>query len=513
MAEPRRLLLVLGDQLDTKAPFLAEADPKHDAVWMGECAFEADKVWSHKARITLFFAAMRHFAEALREAGWTVHYRRIGSHEHSRLGEALAEDLRTLKPGAVAMTEAGEWDVAEEIAGTVRGAGLPLATLEDRHFLCSRTAFADWLANRRQPRMEHFYRVMRRESGLLMEGEEPAGGRWNFDADNRASFGKAGPGELPLPVSFAPDAVTRQAIADVETHFNTHPGSLESFDWPVTPAQAEAALDDFISHRLPHFGDYQDAMWTGAPWLYHARIAAALNLKLLDPRDVCAAAEAAWRDGRAPLNAVEGFVRQILGWREYVRGLYWTRMPGYREDNALGADQPLPAIYWKADTGMNCLRQTIGDTLAHGYAHHIQRLMVTGLYALLLGVRPREIHAWYLAIYVDAVEWVELPNVIGMSQWADGGVTASKPYVASGKYIQRMSNYCAGCRYRPDTATGPKACPFTTLYWDFLDRHEQRFAGHPRLKMQINNLRRKGDAARAAIREAAAAHRADPDAA
>jgi deoxyribodipyrimidine photolyase-related protein len=513
MAEPRRLLVVLGDQLDANAPLLHNADPARDAIWMCECAFEADKVWSHKARITLFFAAMRHFAEALRARGWTVHYRHIGEHAHNRLGEALAEDLRALKPATVAMTEAGEWDVASEVAATVDAAGLSLETREDEHFLCSRASFADWLADRKQPRMEHFYRVMRRESGLLMEGLEPAGGRWNFDADNRASFGKDGPGALPQPVSFAPDTLTQQAIADVETHFGGHPGSLDNFDWPVTPDQAQAALADFITHRLPHFGDYQDAMWTGAPWLYHARIAAALNLKLLDPREACAAAESAWRDGHAPLNAVEGFVRQILGWREYVRGLYWARMPGYREANALEADAPLPAFYWSGDTGMNCLRETVGDTLENGYAHHIQRLMVTGLYALLLGVRPGAIHAWYLAIYVDAVEWVELPNVLGMSQWADGGVMASKPYVASGKYIQRMSNYCDGCRYRPDTATGPKACPFTTLYWDFLNRHENRFAGHPRLKMQINNLRRKGDEARTAIREAADAHRADPDAA
>lgn len=513
MADLRQLIIVLGDQLDPEAPVLRAADPGRDAIWMCECAFEADKVWSHKARIALFLAAMRHFAEALRARGWTVHYRRIGEHAHGRLGEALAEDLARLKPASVAMTEAGEWDVAAEMAATVEAAGLPLATRDDQHFLCSRAAFTDWLAGRKQPRMEHFYRWMRRDSGLLMDGDEPAGGRWNFDADNRASFGKEGPGVLPQPESFAPDAITRAAMADVEAHFGAHPGSLERFDWPVTPVQAREALEDFIAHRLAHFGDYQDAMWAGAPWLYHARIAAALNLKLLDPRDACAAAETAWREGRAPLNAVEGFIRQILGWREYVRGLYWARMPGYREENALGAEQPLPAFYWSGDTGMNCLRESVGDTLANGYAHHIQRLMVTGLYALLLGVRPADIHAWYLAIYVDAVEWVELPNVIGMSQWADGGVMASKPYVASGKYIQRMSNYCAGCRYRPDTATGAKACPFTTLYWDFLDRHEHQFAGHPRLKMQINNLRRKDEEARTAIRAAAAAHRADPDAA
>ena len=512
-APVRRLLVVLGDQLDADAALLADADPAHDAVWLCEAASEATRVWSHKARIALFLAAMRHFAERLRVRGWRVIHRALDAHDHPDLASALAADLAALAPAEVAMTEAGEHDLQIALADAATRAGYTLRVAPDDHFLCTRDAFAQWLDGRRQPRMEHFYRWMRRDTGLLMDGDQPAGGRWNFDAENRASFGREGPGRLPAPASFAPDTTTKAVLALVEARFGDHPGALAHFDWPVTPEQAEAALADFVAHRLPRFGRYQDAIWTGEPWLYHARLSAALNLKLIDPRRACAAAEAAWRDGHAPIAAVEGFIRQILGWREYVRGLYWARMPAYRDANALGADQPLPAFYWTGDTGMACLQDAIGTTLAHGYAHHIQRLMVTGLYALLLGVVPRAIHEWYLAIYVDAVEWVELPNVIGMSQWADGGVMASKPYVASGRYLQRMSNCCSGCRYRPDVATGPKACPFTTLYWDFLDRHEQRFAGHPRLKMQINNLRRKREDERAAIRDAAAAHRRDPDAA
>jgi deoxyribodipyrimidine photolyase-related protein len=289
---------------------------------------------------------------------------------------------------------------------------------------------------------------------------------------------------------FPPDAITREVIALVESRFASHPGKLEAFDWPVTPADARAALEDFIAHRLADFGTYQDAMWTREPWLYHSRIAAAMNLKLLDPRDAIAATERAYRAGRVPLASAEGFIRQILGWREYVRGLYWLYMPAYAEGNALGAQEPLPVFYWTGETEMACLRDAIGQTLTYGYAHHIQRLMVTGLYALLLGIEPKAVHEWYLAVYVDAVEWVELPNTIGMALYADGGIMASKPYVATGKYIDRMSDYCKGCRFDPAQSTGETACPFTTLYWDFLMRHEPMLAKNQRMALQVKNLKR-----------------------
>ena len=348
--------------------------------------------------------------------------------------------------------------------------------------------------------MEYFYREMRRTCDVLMVGDQPEGGQWNFDHDNREAFDARGPGLLPPPCRFLPDATTREVIALVEQRFAAHPGALANFDWPLTPGEAEAALKDFIRHRLPLFGRYQDAMWTGEPVLYHSRLSAAMNLKLLEARDVVAAAEAAWRDGRAPLAAAEGCIRQILGWREYVRGVYWLWMPDYLDWNELGADAPLPAPYWTGETEMQCLREAVGQTLEHGYAHHIQRLMVTGLFALLLGVAPRAVHEWYLGIYVDAVEWVELPNVLGMSQFADGGRMASKPYAASGKYIARMSNYCAGCRYDPSKATGANACPLTTLYWDFLIRNEKKLSGIPRMEMQLRNLVRLGPAEKRSIR-------------
>jgi len=353
--------------------------------------------------------------------------------------------------------------------------------------------------------MEFFYREMRRRYAVLIDSNgQPEGGEWNYDSENRGAFGKQGPGLVPAPVRFQPDALTAEVMGRVEDLFGNHPGKLEHFDWPVSPAQAEAALQDFLDNRLPAFGEYQDAMWTAQPFLYHARISAALNLKLIHPRRVVDQAEQRYRQGRAPLAAVEGFIRQVLGWREYVRGLYWLHMPAYATMNALEAHEPLPGFYWTGETDMQCLSAAIGQTLAHGYAHHIQRLMVTGLFALLAGVDPKQVHEWYLAVYVDAVEWVELPNTIGMSQFADGGIMASKPYAASGKYIQRMSNYCSGCRYDPAVATGPKACPFTTLYWDFLMRHEPRLRANPRMAMQIRNVDRLTDEKRSAIQTQAA---------
>jgi len=496
----RHLIVVLGDQLDAESTVFADFDPARDAVWMAEVAHEATQVWSGKPRIAVFLAAMRHFRDALRARGFVVHYRALDTHDAATLEEALADDLARLRPERVLAVRPGEWRLAESLPAVCREAGVEWSEREDTHFYASPQDFAGWAKGKKELRLEFFYRWLRKREDVLMEGGEPAGGRWNYDAENRGSFGKTGPGRLPVPQAFAPDASTREVLALVEARFPEHPGRLEAFDWPVTPEQAEQALEDFIAHRLAKFGEYQDAIWSGEPWLYHSRLSAAMNLKLLSPRRAVAAAVAAWRAGRAPIEAVEGFVRQILGWREYVRGVYWLRMPGFLDDNALGADRPLPALYWTGQTQMACMRDALRQTLDLGYAHHIQRLMVTGLFALLLGVRPREIHAWYLAVYVDAVEWVELPNVLGMSQYADGGKMVSKPYAASGKYIQRMSNHCAGCRFDPGEAVGENACPFTTLYWDFLDRHRERFHDHPRAALQWRNLDRLPDQRLQAIR-------------
>ncbi|MBL8333518.1 MAG: cryptochrome/photolyase family protein, partial [Rubrivivax sp.] len=426
------------------------------------------------------------------------------------LAGELDAAIGRLQPQELVMTAPGDARVLQALRNAATGRGLVLEVREDRHFLCSVRDFAAHARGRRQLRLEPFYREMRRRHRVLMEGDEPCGRRWNFDADNRESFPPQGPGEVPAPPRFEPDASTREVLALVRKRFADHPGTLDAFDWPLTRGQALQALQRFVDERLADFGPWQDALWPGQPVLWHSQLSAALNLKLLNPREVIAAAEQAFRQGRVPLASAEGFIRQILGWREYVRGIYWTQMPGYLERNALGAHAPLPAFYWTGRTDMACLADAIGQTLRHGYAHHIQRLMVTGLYALLLGVDPKAVHAWYLAVYVDAVEWVELPNTLGMSQAADGGLMASKPYIASGRYIQRMSggSLCARCRYRPAERTGDQACPFTTLYWDFLMRHEALLAANPRTVMQVRNLARVDEAERQRIRQRAEALRA-----
>ncbi len=494
-SRPRRLVLVLGDQLDHRSAAFDDFDEAKDAVWMAEVNEEATHVWCHKLRLVVFFSAMRHFRDEARERGRVVHYHELtrdGRRDSGRsFAEVLAADVRRLRPESLVVLEPGDWRVQEQLRAAAEDLDLELDIRPDRHFLCSREQFDDWAAGRKSLVLEHFYRWMRREHGILVNDQgEPEGDRWNFDEDNRESFGREGPGEVPRPRGFRPDDVTRAVMEMVEARFGDHPGSLEHFDLPVTRREALAALRDFIAHRLPTFGPYEDAMWTGEPLLYHSRLSVPLNLHLISPRDCLERTLAAYADGAAPLASVEGFVRQILGWREFVRGIYWRFMPDYADRNALRTgDRDVPAFFWDGETDMNCVREVMGQVIDHGYAHHIQRLMVLGLYALLLGVHPRKFHEWHMAMYLDAIDWVSLPNALGMSQYGDGGIIGTKPYCASGRYIQRMSNYCQDCRYRPDRATGDDACPFTTLNWDFLDRHEKQFRDNPRMSMQVRNLR------------------------
>jgi len=508
VVELRSLIVVLGDQLDLAAAAFDGFDAGADAVWMAEVAEESTHVWSSKPRTAMFLAAMRHFALTVQSAGYLLHYTQLSAPDNcGSLNAQLQADIVRLRPARLVMTAPGDWRVLQSIKAVAEANRLPMDIREDRHFFSSVREFATHAKGRKSLRMEYFYREQRKRHRVLMHSDEPVGGQWNFDADNREAFGVAGPGTVPPRTPFEPDAITREVIALVNTRFADHPGQLDSFSWPVTRAQALQSLQAFIQERLPLFGRYQDAMWPGDPWLYHSHLSAALNLKLLDPREVVAAAEGAYHAGRAPLASVEGFIRQLLGWREYVRGIYWTQMPDYAQRNALDAQENLPAWYWTGATDMACLRDALVQTLAHGYANHIQRLMVSGLYALMLGVQPRQVHAWYLAVYVDAVEWVELPNTLGMSQYADGGVMGSKPYIATGKYIQRMSPHCKGCRYDPVQRSGDSACPFTTLYWDFLMRHEATLAKNPRMALQVKNVARITDAQRQGVIERAAAIR------
>jgi deoxyribodipyrimidine photolyase-related protein len=522
----RNLVLVLGDQLDPVSAAFDGFDPERDAVWMAEVAHESGKVWSSKPRTAFFLSAMRHHREGLKARGWKVFYRELrasagvwlepdgtsGNSAAETFGEALAESSARLRPERWIVVEPGEWSVQKELRDAAAATGIPLEIREDRHFLCSHEEFSAHAEGRKQLRMEFFYREMRQRHAVLIEEGKPVGGAWNFDSENRKSFSKGGPPHHAPPRRFPPDALTQTVLSLVNERFAGHPGELTDFDWPVTAEEAGQALEDFITHRLEAFGDWQDAMWTDEPWLFHSRLSAVMNVKLLHPSRVIEAAENAWKLGRAPLAGVEGFIRQILGWREYVRGIYWRQMPGYLEMNALNAVHPLPPFYWTGKTEMVCMRDALSQTLKLGYAHHIQRLMVAGLYALMFGVQPREVHAWYLAVYVDAVEWVELPNTIGMSQHADGGLMASKPYIATGKYIQRMSNYCSGCRFDPAESTGPTACPFTTLYWDFLLEHEQAMRLNQRMSMQVRNLARLEEPKREAIRARAMQLRRDAQA-
>jgi len=477
MVRPR-LVLVLGDQLSPRMAALRAGDRVRDVVVMAEAAAETGHVPHHPKKIAFILAAMRHFAEELRAAGWRVAYTRLDDPRNT--GSVPDEILRRA-------SETGAAEVLATVPGEHRLraalADLPLTLhlLDDDRFLCPPGDFRAWAKGRKVLRMEHFYREMRRRTGLLMEGAAPAGGRWNYDTENRK---RAAPDLLREgPRRIEPDALTGELLRLVEARFAHHFGRLHPFRFATTRAGAEAARDHFLRHALPGFGDVQDAMLSGDRFLNHSVLALYLNVGLLDPLDLCQRAEAEWRAGRAPLNSVEGFIRQIIGWREFVRGIYDREGPGYVARNALGAYRPLPGFYWTAETDMRCIRLTVDQTRDEAYAHHIQRLMVTGNFALLAGIDPAQVHQWYLAVYADAFEWVEAPNTIGMALHADGGVVGSKPYAASGAYIDRMSDYCRGCAYDVRAKAGPRACPFNLLYWHFIDRNAQFFAGNPRMTL------------------------------
>ena len=466
---------------------------------MAEVVEEATYVPHHPQKIAFLFSAMRHFAAELRERGLLVD--NVTLRQEGNTGSFTGELGRAIdrhRPDRIVVTEPGEHRVETAIQSWAERFGLPVEVRDDDRFLCSRAEFAAWADGRRQLRMEWFYRLMRERTGLLMEPDgKPAGGQWNYDKDNRKSL----PHDLVLPerLSFPPDETTREVLELVRLRFGNNFGDLEPFGWAVTRHDALEALDSFVDVCLPLFGDYQDAMKQGNGLLFHGLISPYLNAGLLTAREVCDKAVQAWRDGAAPLNAVEGFVRQILGWREFVRGVYWLKMPGYAQTNVLGANRRLPAFYWTGDTDMNCLKQCIADTRRNAYAHHIQRLMVTGNFALLAGVRPAEIEEWYLAVYADAYDWVELPNVHGMVMHADGGVLGSKPYAAGGAYIDRMSDYCADCRYDPAVKSGERACPFNVLYWAFFIDNAATLRGNPRLRGPYQTLERFGPERRAKL--------------
>ncbi|TVQ64286.1 MAG: cryptochrome/photolyase family protein [Phycisphaerales bacterium] len=487
----RTLVVVLGDQLSHEYAAIKGIDPERDAVLMMEVAQESEHVPSHAQRTIMFLSAMRHFALELQARGVPVRYARLEdpANTHSFDGEVAAA-VRDLRPERIVVTHPGEHRVLAMARAWEQEHDISIEILPDTHFLTDLADFNAWTEGKKEVRMEHFYRRQRRALRVLMDQRgEPVGGAWNFDKDNRKAFGKHGPDPVPTPPQrYEPDAVTREVISAVRERLPGLPGRAERFDWPVTRADALRALDDFITRRLPMFGPFEDAMWTGEPVLWHARLSAPMNLKLLDPREVVKAALDAYRRGKAPIESVEGFVRQVIGWREFIRAIYWREGPGYERRNALEQHAKLPAFYWTAETDMACLRECVGQVLDNAYGHHIQRLMVTGNYALIAGVHPKRVADWYLGMYADGVDWVTLPNTLGMAMHADGGVVGSKPYAASGKYIQRMSNYCKGCRYDPGSRHGEGACPVTVFYWDFLIRNEERFRANTRMALTLKHV-------------------------
>ena len=488
-----RIGLILGDQLTLSLPTLMNLNRSEDRIIMAEVREEATYVPHHPQKIALLFSAMRHFAEELREAGWAVDYHTYDPESGcTSLLEVTQQAVKTHSPESLLITHCGEYRLQQAFENTWPDAlGIAVEILDDDRFFCSPAQFSRWAEERNSLLMEYFYRDMRRRTGYLMDGDKPAGDRWNFDHSNRNAW--KGDPPIPDPPTVQRDEIDNDVLALVEKEFGHHTGNLQPFLWGTRRSQAQHALTFFIEECLPCFGDYQDAMARGESRLFHSLLSPYLNCGLLTAKQVCDAAEKAWMSGDAPLNAVEGFIRQILGWREYVRGIYWLKMPDYANENRLGNTRELPRYYWDGKTHMACMSDCFENTFDHAYAHHIQRLMVTGNFALITGIKPEAICDWYLAVYADAYDWVELPNTLGMVMHADGGYLGSKPYAASGNYIHKMSDYCKHCHYNVKTRSEHDSCPFNSLYWHFINRHREEFSGNQRMSMIYRSFDRMKD--------------------
>lgn len=489
----KTLVFLFADQLCHNLSAFDNFDKVHDVVLMVEVRGETDHVPHHRKKIAFLFSAMRHFSCELKERGIQVDYVYLEDKANTQtFSSELARAIKRHNPSKTVITEPGDYRVEQALSGKVD------EIRPDRRFLCSRQDFQAWGQGRKQFRMENFYRWMRERTGILIEDGKPTGGKWNFDKDNR----KPPKNDLifPKPQQFKPDQITQDVLELIALEFPDRFGDLEPFWQATTATQARQSLDHFIAYALPKFGDYQDAMVAGEDYLFHSALSPYLNCGLLTPMEVIDAAILAYERNDAPINAVEGFIRQILGWREYVRGLYWLHMPEYADMNTLEATRPLPEFYWTAKTDMRCMAHAIDQTKREAHSHHIQRLMLTGNFALLIGVNPKELCDWYLAVYSDAFDWVELPNTLGMVAYADAGLMASKPYAASGAYINRMSDFCKECRYKVREKAGSDACPFNYLYWNFLLAHEDRLRPNRRMGPIMGNLNSMDQARRHQIR-------------
>lgn len=493
-----KLCLVLGDQLSMSLSSIQSINKKNDVILMAEVMDEATYVKHHKQKIIFVFSAMRHFAQELQQQGYTVHYTKLDAkHNTGSLYGEVNRHVKTKKITEIVVTEAGEYRLTSDMQAWHQRLNLPVQILEDDRFIASHDEFKHWAKGRKELIMEYFYREMRKKTGLLMNNGKPEGDQWNLDKQNRKPPKKSL--QIAPHLSFKPDKITQEVIELVKQHFSNHFGDADSFQFATTRTEALEALEHFCHQKLHHFGDYQDAMLSDEPFMFHSILSPYINAGLLLPHETCQRVMQEYTAKRAPLNAVEGFIRQIIGWREYIRGIYWLHMPEYIKKNALGTQRNLPNFYWNADTPMHCVSQVVNMTQQYAYSHHIQRLMVTGNFALLAGLNVHQVHEWYLAVYADAYEWVELPNTLGMSLFGDGGIVGTKPYISSGAYINRMSNFCQNCKYNVKKRTGEDACPFNFLYWDFLMRHEQKFKSNRRMSLAYRNLERLDKAERAKI--------------
>jgi deoxyribodipyrimidine photolyase-related protein len=496
-----RSILILGDQLSPKNAAFLSARKGVDRLLFIESRQTFGKLTYHSHRLMLILSAMRHFASERESEGWSVDYHRLADSPDMR--SVLEGHCKEHRPTEILVTSPNNHDERLALAMLGKKLSIPLKVIPSTQFLCSEEDFSEFARGKKRLLMENFYREMRRRTGLLLEeGEKPTGGSWNYDAENRSTLRDWKKASSPLPSALQrlkQDEVTKGVAKDIERHFPESPGNPSDFALPVTRKESMTWLDHFIRERLPKFGTWQDLMVQGEPDMFHSMISPMLNIGLLDPLECCLRAEQAFRKGDAPLEAVEGFIRQIIGWREFVNGIYWLKMPAYAEVNGLGATRGLPSFFYNADTDLNCLHQVLGETIRHGFNHHIQRLMILGNFLLLAGINPQEGLRWFNEMYVDAHDWVMAANVLGMALHADGGFMATKPYAGGGSYISKMSNYCEGCSYSPDIKMGPGACPFNLLYWNFYETHQDRFASNPRTAMPVRSWRKRSESERQQI--------------
>ncbi len=488
----KRTIWILGDQLTHRHSALGQADKESTTVLLIESRAQGAHLRYHKIKLAMIYSAMRHFAEELGGLGWKVDYHSL--EETADFSEGVRRHLKNGLPNEFVVMEPNSLEERQTVERIIGNVGRLICWTQPVQFLREREDFLQWARGKKRLLMEHHYRTMRERLGILMTPEgEPEGGKWNLDAENRHGLREWKQAGVKAPVTprSQHDAITKSAIKDVERFFPDAPGRASDLWLPVTRKEALVALEDFVTHRLGHFGDFEDLMIAEEPRLFHSLLSAPINIGLLDPLECVQAAVKSYHQGKAPLNAVEGFVRQIIGWREFINGVYWLKMPAYADANALHAQRPLPGFFYTGETSMRCLSTVLKETLASGYNHHIERLMVLGNFLLLAGVRPQEALRWFSELYVDAFEWVMAANVLGMSLHADGGFMATKPYAASAAYISKMSNYCEGCAYKPTIKVGPRACPYNLLYWDFYNRHADRFETNPRTAVMVKAWKKR----------------------